>query len=95
MNPTAAAAADATNDNPFSNFSMPPRDGITHWEVVNRTALANLSAATAAYGHRGREPKTVEKIFNKGTKNEKKVKVELFPWEKLDYVDQLKKVFKV
>ncbi len=41
----------------------------------------------------GRESKVVEKVFNKGKKNEKKVKVELFPWEKLDYVDQVKKVF--
>ena len=54
-----------------------------------------IYSETAAYGHMGREPKTVEKIFNKGRKTEKKVKVELFPWEKLDYVDQLKKVFKV
>jgi S-adenosylmethionine synthetase len=48
---------------------------------------------TAAYGHMGREPRVIEKIFNKGKANEKKVKVELFPWEKLDYVDQVKKVF--
>jgi len=54
-----------------------------------------IYSETAAYGHMGREPKTVEKIFNKGQKNEKKVKVELFPWERLDYVDELKKVFKV
>jgi len=54
-----------------------------------------IYAETAAYGHMGREPKTVEKIFNKGQHNEKKVKVDLFPWERLDYVDQLKKVFKV
>jgi S-adenosylmethionine synthetase len=50
---------------------------------------------TAAYGHMGREPKVVEKVFNKGAKNEKKVKVELFPWEKLDYVDAVKKAFKL
>src|SRR5882724_6186271 len=54
-----------------------------------------IYSETAAYGHMGREPKIVEKVFNKGRKNEKKVKVELFPWEKLDYVDQLKKTFKV
>jgi len=54
-----------------------------------------IYSETAAYGHMGSEPKIVEKVFNKGRKNEKKVKVELFPWEKLDYVDQLKKVFKV
>ena len=50
---------------------------------------------TAAYGHMGREPKVVEKVFNKGKSTEKKVKVELFPWEKLDYVDKVRKAFKI
>lgn len=54
-----------------------------------------IYSETAAYGHMGREPKMVEKIFNKGKKNQLKAKVELFPWEKLDYVDSLKKAFKV
>ena len=54
-----------------------------------------IYSETAAYGHMGREPKIVEKTFNKGKKTEKKVKVELFPWEKLNYVDQVKKVFKI
>jgi S-adenosylmethionine synthetase len=43
----------------------------------------------------GREPKTVEKVFNKGKQNEMKMKVDLFPWEKLDYVDTVKKAFKL
>lgn len=54
-----------------------------------------IYSETAAYGHMGRESRIVEKVFNKGKKSEKKVKVELFPWEKLDYVDQVKKAFKV
>jgi S-adenosylmethionine synthetase len=54
-----------------------------------------IYSETAAYGHMGREPKIVEKVFNKGKKTEKKVKVELFPWEKLNYVDQVKKAFKI
>ena len=54
-----------------------------------------IYSETAAYGHMGREPKVVEKVFSKGKKNEKKVKVELFPWEKLDYVDAVKKAFKI
>ncbi len=54
-----------------------------------------IYSETAAYGHLGREPKTVEKIFNKGKKNELKTTVELFPWEKLDYVDAVKKAFKI
>ena len=52
-----------------------------------------IYSETAAYGHMGREPKTVTKVFNKGKKTEKKVTVELFPWEKLDYVDAFKKGF--
>ncbi|MBP7270663.1 MAG: methionine adenosyltransferase [Bacteroidia bacterium] len=48
---------------------------------------------TAAYGHMGRQPKKVTKIFNKGKKNEKRIEVELFPWEKLDKVDALRKEF--
>jgi S-adenosylmethionine synthetase len=54
-----------------------------------------IYAETAAYGHMGRETKVVEKVFNKGRKTEKRVKVELFPWEKLDYVAQVKKAFKL
>jgi S-adenosylmethionine synthetase len=54
-----------------------------------------IYSETAAYGHMGREPKVVEKVFNKGRKTEKKVKVQLFPWEKLDYVDAVKKAFKL
>ncbi len=54
-----------------------------------------IYSETAAYGHMGREPQIVEKTFNKGKKTEKKVKVELFPWEKLNYVDQVKKAFKI
>src|ERR1043166_6203780 len=54
-----------------------------------------IYSETAAYGHMGRESKTVEKVFNKGKQNEVKVKVELFPWEKLDYVDSVRKAFKI
>ena len=48
---------------------------------------------TAAYGHMGRECKEVTKVFNKGKKNEKKMKVKLFPWEELNCVDQVRKAF--
>jgi len=54
-----------------------------------------IYSETAAYGHMGRESKKLEKVFNKGQKNEKKIEVELFPWEKLDYVDSVKKAFKL
>lgn len=52
-----------------------------------------IYSETAAYGHMGREPRTVEKVFNKGKKSELKMQVELFPWEKLDYVEQVKRTF--
>lgn len=62
--------------------------------IEKRFALRTpIYSETAAYGHMGRAPKEVVKIFNKGRKNEKKVKVTLFPWEKLDCVDQVKKAF--
>jgi len=62
--------------------------------IENRFKLRTpIYAETAAYGHMGREPKDVVKVFNKDKKNEKKVKVTLFPWEKLDCMDQVKKAF--
>jgi S-adenosylmethionine synthetase len=49
---------------------------------------------TAAYGHMGRKTEIKEKVFNKGKSNEKKIKVKLFPWEELNYVDKLKATFR-
>ncbi len=54
-----------------------------------------IYSETAAYGHMGRESKVVEKIFNKGKRNEKKVKVKLFPWEELNALKDVKKAFGV
>ena len=51
-----------------------------------------IYSETAAYGHMGRESKVVKKVFeNAGQKAE--VEVELFTWEKLDYVDKVKEAF--
>ena len=50
---------------------------------------------TAAYGHMGRKTEVKEKVFNKGKENEKKIKVKLFPWEELNYVDKLKAAFRI
>ncbi len=52
-----------------------------------------IYSETAAYGHMGRESKIVTKVFNKGRHNEKTVEVELFTWEKLDFVEQVKTAF--
>ncbi len=48
---------------------------------------------TAAYGHMGRENKTVTKTFKNVDGTEKNMEVELFTWEKLDYVTKVKKAF--
>ncbi len=48
---------------------------------------------TAAYGHMGRKTEVIEKHFEDGSGKVKKVKVKLFPWEELDYVEKLKKAF--
>lgn len=49
---------------------------------------------TASYGHMGREPKVVKKVFNSRYMPESvQMEVELFTWEKLDYVDKIKKEF--
>ncbi len=48
---------------------------------------------TAAYGHMGREPETVTKTFTSHYHETKTVEVELFTWEKLDRVDDIKAEF--
>lgn len=48
---------------------------------------------TAAYGHMGRKNEVVEKTFTSRYHETKKVQVELFTWEKLDKVDEIKKEF--
>ena len=50
---------------------------------------------TAAYGHMGRENKVVKKTFTSRYHETKTLDVELFTWEKLDLVDQIKKAFKL
>jgi len=48
---------------------------------------------TASYGHMGRTPRRVKKVFNSQYWEEKVVEVELFTWEKLDRVEEFKKAF--
>ena len=48
---------------------------------------------TAAYGHMGRKNETVTKIFKNVDGTEKIIDVELFTWEKLDYVSKVKEAF--
>ena len=48
---------------------------------------------TAAYGHMGRQPQVVTKVFHSRYMPSKTMEVELFTWEKLDYVDKIKAAF--
>jgi S-adenosylmethionine synthetase len=54
-----------------------------------------MYSEAAAYGHMGRQPVTVNKTFKSADGKTKNMKVELFTWEKLDYVPQVKKAFKL
>ncbi len=55
---------------------------------------APIYAETAAYGHMGRKPEKVTKKFA-SPMGDKTMEVELFTWEKLDYVDTIKKEFSI
>lgn len=48
---------------------------------------------TASYGHVGRRPETVTKTFRRRGGETRTVEVELFTWEKLDRVDDIRKAF--
>jgi len=69
----------------YDLFDMRPK------AIENRLKLRNpIYSETASYGHMGREPKTVIKTFKSRYEGEKTIKVELFTWEKLDFVDKIK-----
>jgi len=62
--------------------------------IERRLKLRNpIFSETAAYGHMGRTPEVVTKHFHSPYWGDKEIEVELFTWEKLDYVDTLKKEF--
>ena len=64
------------------------------YAIVERFGLKNpIFRPTAAYGHMGRDPYTEEiTVFDAEGRKHKK-KVQFFGWEKLDYVDKIKKAF--
>jgi S-adenosylmethionine synthetase len=62
--------------------------------IEERLKLRNpIYEETAAYGHMGREPKTITKNFHSPYSGDVELEVELFTWEKLDYIDQVKAAF--
>ena len=69
---------------------------MTPFGIETRLGLRNpIYAETAAYGHMGRTPQSVTKFFESSTGEQKTVEVELFTWEKLDYVDKIKSAFNI
>ena len=52
-----------------------------------------IYSETAAYGHMGRNPEKINKEFTAADGSKINVEVELFPWEKLDYVEKIKSSF--
>ncbi len=66
------------------------------YAIEQRLKLRNpIYSETAAYGHMGRKNEVVTKTFSTPDGKVKKVKVELFTWEKLDYTDKIRKEFKI
>src|ERR1700730_16134457 len=64
--------------------------------IEQRLKLRNpIYSETAAYGHMGRKPEIVEKTFVSPDGKTVRKKVELFTWEKLDYVAKVKQAFKL
>ena len=62
--------------------------------IEQRLKLRNpIYSETAAYGHMGRTPETVTKTFQLPNGEPKTMTVELFTWEKLDFVDKVKAAF--
>ena len=62
--------------------------------IEERLKLRNpIYTETAAYGHMGRKPEVVTKSFRSRYEGDKDVTVELFTWEKLDYVDKVREAF--
>lgn len=64
--------------------------------IEKRLKLRNpIYSESAAYGHMGRTPEIKEKTFTSPEGKKVTKKVELFTWEKLDYVSKIKKAFKL
>ncbi|MGB0395879.1 MAG: methionine adenosyltransferase [Flavobacteriaceae bacterium] len=66
------------------------------YAIENRLKLRNpIYLETAAYGHMGRQPKQITKVFESPYSGRVEKTVELFTWEKLDYLNEIKNTFKL
>ncbi|HLW62980.1 MAG TPA: methionine adenosyltransferase [Flavobacterium sp.] len=66
------------------------------YHIEKNLKLRNpIYSETAAYGHMGRKPQIVTKEFTNTEGTTKRIKVELFTWEKLDKIEDIKKAFSI
>ena len=66
------------------------------YAIENRLKLRNpIYLETAAYGHMGRQPEEITKVFESPYSGRLEKTVELFTWEKLDYLNEIKNTFKL
>ncbi|MCF8318919.1 MAG: methionine adenosyltransferase [Sphingobacteriaceae bacterium] len=69
---------------------------MTPYGIETRLKLRTpMYSETAAYGHMGRKNETVSKTFIGANGESKTIEVELFTWEKLDYIEKVKKSFNI
>lgn len=78
------------SENLFKIFDLTP------YGIEKRLKLRNpIYSETAAYGHMGRLPQKLIKTFDSPYSGKVSKEVELFTWEKLDYINKIKKTFQL
>ena len=83
------------SDSEISNIVLELFD-LRPYYIEQRLKLRNpIYFETASYGHMGKTPKLIKKSFVSSSGLNKEIEVELFTWEKLDYVNVIKERFKI
>ena len=98
-------APTSINVNTFNTAKVPLNDvtiaekisqifDLRPYAIEQRLKLRNpIYLETAAYGHMGRTPQEITKVFESPYSGRVEKKVELFTWEKLDYINEIKNTF--
>ena len=85
---------------PLSDVAIAEKVGqifdLRPYAIEQRLKLRNpIYLKTAAYGHMGRSPQKITKVFESPYSGRVEKKVELFTWEKLDYLNKIKNTFEL
>ncbi|RPG65213.1 MAG: methionine adenosyltransferase [Flavobacteriaceae bacterium TMED121] len=100
-------APTSINVNTFNTAKVPLNDvtiaekisqifDLRPYAIEQRLKLRNpIYLETAAYGHMGRTPQEITKVFESPYSGRVEKKVELFTWEKLDYINEIKNTFEL